>query len=62
MLFQLTVTDNHIENILSITMFQTASNWKYLTEDRNWENQTYGLYFVFNKCVGIKKLDNKIYY
>jgi len=39
-LFQLTITDNHIENILSISVFSTASDLKYLTEDKDWENQT----------------------
>ncbi|CAI6352115.1 unnamed protein product [Macrosiphum euphorbiae] len=39
----LTVTENHIENILSISMFSTASDLKYLTEDRDWENQSWAV-------------------
>ncbi|KAL5244165.1 hypothetical protein ACI65C_011575 [Semiaphis heraclei] len=41
LLENLTVTDNLIENILSVSLLSMASNWKYLTEDRNWENQTW---------------------
>ncbi|XP_026804476.1 neprilysin-2-like [Rhopalosiphum maidis] len=37
----LNVTNNHIENIISISMFNTKIYWKYLTEDKDWENQTW---------------------
>ncbi|KAE9532529.1 hypothetical protein AGLY_009610 [Aphis glycines] len=36
----LNVTDNHIENIISITIFNKKSSWKYLTQDRDWNDQT----------------------
>ncbi|XP_050056341.1 membrane metallo-endopeptidase-like 1 isoform X11 [Aphis gossypii] len=37
----LNVTDNHIANLISIQMFNTKRLWKYLTEDRDWNDQTW---------------------
>ncbi|XP_025196928.1 neprilysin-2-like [Melanaphis sacchari] len=37
----LNVTDNHLENIISISMSSRKSSWKYLTADKDWENQTW---------------------
>ncbi|XP_050056347.1 neprilysin-11-like isoform X18 [Aphis gossypii] len=39
----LNVTDNHIENIISISKFRTKSSWKYLTVDRDSENQMWDI-------------------
>ncbi|CAH1725822.1 unnamed protein product [Aphis gossypii] len=37
----LNVTDNHIANLISIQMFNTKRLWKYLTEDKEWNDQTW---------------------
>ncbi|XP_050056333.1 membrane metallo-endopeptidase-like 1 isoform X7 [Aphis gossypii] len=37
----LNVTDNHIANLISIQMFNTKRLWKYLTEVKEWNDQTW---------------------